>query len=384
MDHSIGVYVGKRIWISTYNGNVFCDREGSHEAIENISEKYVTSDKDPAICSAKKETALAYYAYSHINKARIGQKRVYEIICGNDKAEMFVYEGFEGETSKEVLHQTEQLDQEESEKIIVAKRVLGLFINEFPEDKELELAQEKVKEYVEDLISGEMCSDHESVMSLIDNIYNQIDFMGDTAHVELNGNRCSIKKSWYTEGISREVADSYIPVIRKLVGQINNNLEKNDIFYVFIGRSMNNKMIERQINEIAQDMFITIKVEPFAGELVSRGNAFRNYLVNHIQRDRIQKHIGSYAVEFDGYYSELDYENGKISLTNQNDFSNCYSVQIKDLVNSSTNLIKMYVPFSTSGTLIEFTYSYEAAGLYISIKDCKCEEEHTETIKYID
>ena len=40
MDHSIGVYVGKRIWISTYNGNVFCDREGSHEAIENISEKY--------------------------------------------------------------------------------------------------------------------------------------------------------------------------------------------------------------------------------------------------------------------------------------------------------------------------------------------------------
>ena len=147
---------------------------------------------------------------------------------------------------------------------------------------------------------------------------------------------------------------------------------------------MNNKMIERQINEIAQDMFITIKVEPFAEELVSRGNAFRNYLVNHIQRDRIQKHIGSYAVEFDGYYSELDYENGKISLTNQNDFSNCYSVQIKDLVNSSTNLIKMYVPFSTSGTLIEFTYSYEAAGLYISIKDCKCEEEHTETIKYID
>ena len=80
----------------------------------------------------------------------------------------------------------------------------------------------------------------------------------------------------------------------------------------------------------------------------------------------------------------ITFENGKISLTNQNDFSNCYSVQIKDLVNSSTNLIKMYVPFSTSGTLIEFTYSYEAAGLYISIKDCKCEEEHTETIKYID
>ena len=382
MDHRTGVYIGKQVWISTYNGHEFRDKEAYLEELDRSTESFITSDKDSAIGNVKKETALAYYAFSYIGGVRVSQKRVYEIICGDDKAEIYVYEGFDREAPVEVLHQTEYLEKEESEGLVTAKHILDLFTREFPDDRELESMQEKVEEYEEDLFNGDMPSDHEPVKTLIDSIHEQMEFVGDTAYVELFGNRLGIKKTWYTEEISGELADSYRTIIRKLIGQINNNLEKDDIVSVFLDRTLSNRIMEQYLDELAQDMYISIKVEPYFGSLVSRGNEYYNYIVNYKLRDRIQKNIGCYAVEYDDFCSGLNSENGKIPLINKNDFDNCYKIRIKDLKNSSITQIKMYVPFSVSGTAIDLTYAYKAAGLSVSIKDCNCEEEWSEIIKY--
>jgi len=384
MDHSSGVYIGKQVWISTYDGYVFRDREVNLEEINRKTEKFITSDKDSVIGNVNKETALTYYAYSFISRVRVSQKRVYRIICGDDKAEMYIYEGFERETPIEMLHQTEHLEKEESERLITAKHILDLFISEFPNHRELESAQEKVQEYEEDLYNGGMTCNHESVKKLIDAIHDQIEFVGNIAYVELFGNRIEIQKTWYTEEISKELADSYRIIIRKLIGQISNNLEKDDIVSVFLDRSLSNRIMERYLGELARDMYISIKTEPYFEAMVSRGNAYYNYIVNHKLRDRIQRNIGLYSVEYDDFRSELSSKEGKISFINKNDFNNCHIIRIKDIKNSSISKIEMYVPFSISGTIIEFTYSYEAAGLNINIRDCNCEEVYTETIKYTD
>ena len=377
-----GVYAGKHIWASSFYEGGFDDQEISIESVQNYGQDFVTSDRESIQGNSQKEMALAYYAYKHIKSNRKNQEKVFEILCDDEKVDLFVFDRFDQRYVNKVLHQTEYLAADETEKILAAKYIIQLLVDEYPDSEDLENAQEELEEYEYDLINGTTSKDFSSIKALIESIYNQIAFTDNTAHIKLLGYQCEVKKEWYSEQVSEDLIDSYLSLIRRLLNRINNNFEMDDWVFVYSKNILDTPNAKYRLDQIAKENCIEIIVEKYSEKFVSRGNAYYCYLVNYIQFNRIKKNVGHYSALFEGVQKDLQFETDRLLFTSKNDFNENYSFRIINHITDSFCDIEMLVPFSLSGTVLELEYAYDAVGLIVKIKDCSSEEVHTETIHY--
>lgn len=377
-----GVYAGKHIWASSFNEGRFEDQEISYESVQKYGQDFVTSDRESITGRSQKEMALAYYAYKHIKSSRKSQEKVFEILCDDEKVDLFVFDRFDQRYVNKVLHQREYLAADETEKILAAKYIIQLLVDEYPDSEDLENAQDELEEFEYDLINGATSKDFTSTEELIDNIYEQIDFKDNTARIELFGYRCEVKKEWYSEQVSEELLENYLSLIQILLGHINNNFEIGDMVFVYFENELYSHNAKYHLDQIAKNNCIEIIVEKYSEKFVSRGNAYYCYLVNYIQFNRIKKNVGHYSVVFEGVQKDLQIETDRFLFMSKSDFNETYSFRIINHITDSFCDIEMLVPFSLSGTALEFEYTYDAVGLKVKIKDCSSEEVHTETIHY--
>lgn len=382
MERIDGIYVGKYIWASSYENGKFLDSIISLEMLEKCSCEYITSDIDSVEGKSRREIALAYYAYSIISRSRRKQTRVFEIICDGCSAELLVLEGFEQKETTVLLRQNEKMSGDETERFLASKYIVELFVDEYPDNSKLREAYNAIQDYELSTLSGVDNTDNSRTDEILKHIYAQIDLDKDTMNIELFGKRIVVGKEQYISNVSDEMVDVYVPIIQKLVGRISNNFEKDDIVSLYIKNLGDKEKITRHINKIAENNSVFINIDSYEGSLISRGNAYLYYLRNHVFLNRIKENIGRFSVGFDQGIVALELERGEIDFIDKNDFTDSYEFKICDDETKKTYTMNLLVPFSLSGTVIRFKYSYETEGLKIDIEDRTCGESLQEVFRY--
>ena len=382
MDRIDGIYAGNIVWASKYDGGVFSDFIISLEIARNCNQAYITSDIDSLAGQTRIETALAYYAYSLVKKDRKKQNRIYEIICNGSTAELFVIEGFENKEADVILHQKEKMHVDESEEFLASKLLADMFLDKYPENKEIENACDAIKDYEYAVLTGDEDVNDPKVEMIINHIYDQIDFTKDIIHVELFGKSVEISKDYYINSISDDIIDAYVPKIQAFISRISNNLEKDDVLNLYIRNFSNDSRMRKRIDGIAEENLIRIEIEAYTGKFISRGNAYLYYLRNHIQTNRIKENLGRFNLLLNKNYVNLNMEQGSAEFICDTDFEDRYRFRVYDSETKKTIPFELAVPFSMSGSRITAAYSYEPNGLKIELRDINSGETCQEIFEY--
>ena len=150
--------------------------------------------------------------------------------------------------------------------------------------------------------------------------YNQINFFDETAVIELFGCRFELAKHQYLNEIAELIAEIYLPVIQKLLERVNNNFEKNDIVYLYINNISEYMGLQTELEKIAKNNCIVIKVDNYSDRYIARGNAYLYYLRNYLLQNRIKENIDRFCVLFEKQQINLEREKDIILFQSKSDF----------------------------------------------------------------
>ena len=382
MEQVGGMFAGRDIWVSSFNNGEYFDKQITLDNIQICGQDYITSEIEGVKGKSKKEVALAYYAFSQQNAVRNSQKRIFEIICGLDSVDIYVFDGFGHKNVNEILHQSEKIEIEDSERFITAKAVVEMLVGLFPLNEEIVVFSEQVKEYEYLLLSGEEEGKNSEINNLIDKIYSQINFVDEIAVVELFDCSFELTKQQYLNEIVELIAEIYLPLIQKLLERVNNNFEKNDIVYLYIRNISEHVGLRTEIEKIAKNNCIVIEVDNYSDRYIARGNAYLYYLRNYLLQNKIKENIDRFYVLFEKQQVNLGREKDRILFRSKSDFGDCYAFAIIDKESMRSIEVDLDVPFAISNTQLQFSYAYESEGLEIEISDIKTGEKVKTTLKY--